>query len=130
MDGELFEKHWMEFGAAGSLAPFVVQYQFFTPALLYVYGRFNDRPIFDFAAQYAGSFRVYHRLFDHEIFRGMETPDGDPAWNRALWAIERSAWPAFEQWMLSITFSDAATRTVIRVGSQDVSAADPLFVDL
>ena len=105
------------------------RYCFFTPALLYLYGRFNDQPLVDFLADYKKPVHLMHALFDHPIFGGLETPDGNADWNRALWAIAREALPAFEAYILSVTMHDTPHHLVFRIGAQDLWLPDPLAVD-
>jgi hypothetical protein len=125
---EIAPKYQMRFGNADRLSQFE-EYQFFTPALLYIYGRFNDRPLLDFMQETKQEVRLMHRLFNQPIFRGFHTPDGNTDWCRALWAVERTIWDAFENFMLSVVMSEASAGCVYGAGSQDVQIVDPLAID-
>ena len=118
----------MSFGAAVMLAPFTGQYQFFTPALLYLHGRFHDAPLIDFTEESKIDPIYLHKRFQNRIFSGMDC-GSDPAWNYVLWAIPRYHWPAFEAFMLSLALYCPETENVYRVGSQDLSIVDPLAAD-
>lgn len=119
-------KHWMNFGKGERLSQFD-RYVFFTPAPLYIHGQFDDRPLVDFLAQTKKVAHFMHHLFDKPIFEGLDTPNGNKDWNRALWAMEADAWPEFESFMLAVTPFDLARRSVWRVGAQDLDVLDPLW---
>lgn len=120
-------KYPLAVGAAESLAALTAEYAFFTPAVLYLYGGFTDAPLADFANSRAGDFRIYYKLFDRPLFRGLEAPsNGDRAWNHALWAVGRGVWDAFSTFLLSLTLADAAGRFVYGVGARTLSVPDPI----
>jgi hypothetical protein len=119
------EKFEMNFGAATSLAPFTARYKFFSPALLYLFGRFNDGPLVDFAAEDKPKYLYLYRKFDTKIFSGMDC-GYDPSWNYVLWGMPLDYWPAFESFMLSLALYDPAEQNVYRVGAQDVHIFDPI----
>jgi hypothetical protein len=127
--GQVAPKFEMKFGAASGLHEFGDQYQFFSPALLYIFGRFDDGPLLQFMAEKAPDLRIMFHRFARRLFKGMVTPDGDENWNYALWAMESSIWPVFENYLLSFAITDSEHQCVFKVGAQDLTIADPLTVD-
>ena len=117
----------IDFGSAESLAPFEREYAFYTPALLYLFGRFYDGPLNDFSANHKlENCYMYHK-FDAPIFSGFSN-GGPPDWNYALWAMRREHWSRFESFILSLAFHHPSERNVIRFGVQHTEVLDPLAV--
>lgn len=129
MSGEKAPKFEMRFGQSERLGDFIGRYQFFSPALLYLYGRFTDEPFIQYMAEKNGNLKLMYRKFRHSLFRDMDTPDGDPDWNYVLWAVERDHWPDLERFLVSVMFFDHHDRWMMKVGSMDVSIIDPLGAD-
>lgn len=126
---EIVEKCTMGFGQAEGLGAFTEAYRFFSPALPYLYGRFTDRFLVQFLAEMSGQIDFLHHRFERSLFAGMESPDGDGAWNSVLWALDVSVYPDFEKFLLSVAVSDPARGSLYRVGVQDVEIVDPLWHD-
>ena len=125
--GDDAPKYPMTFGKAERLGVFE-NYRFFTPALLYLYGRFTDAPLVQFLDEHPDA-RFLHYRFDRPLFTGLDTPDTDNEWNYVLWAIEVEHWEALDNWLLSVTMVDEPGMAVYRVGANDLVIMDPLVAD-
>lgn len=121
-------KTHMTFGSADRLVVFQ-NYKFFTPGLLYLFGKFFDQPLIQFMADMNKEIHYLHHRFDVPIFNGMQSLHTDGDWNHVLWAIEAEYWAAFESFILSVTLFDSAEQATYRVGVQDVLIPDPLYCD-
>lgn len=128
MSDEVVPKYRMTFGSADRLGVFE-QYRFFSPALPYLHGRFNDDYLLDFMRGYPAEVRLMWHKFSKPLFRGMQAPDGDREWNFGLWAVEADVYPALESFLLSVSLIDSDRKVTYRLGAQDVLIADPLRVD-
>jgi hypothetical protein len=126
--GHVVEKFEMTFGAAEGLHRFTDQVQFFSPALLYLYGRFTDEPFVQFMAE-QGEIKLMHHHFKQPIFLGFEAGDGDKAWNHVLWGVLKEHYEALENYILSVVLTSVEERWMARVGAQDVTILDPLQID-
>lgn len=124
------EKFEMTFGGAEGLHCFTDEVQFFTPALLYMYGRFTDEPLAQFMNEQDGGLQVMHRRFQQPIFKGFEAPmTGNKDWNYVLWGVVKEKYKALENYLLSVSFTASAEGWLSRIGAQDVTILDPLAVD-
>ncbi len=124
------EKFEMTFGEAEGLHCFTDEVQFFTPALLYMYGRFTDEPLAQFMNEQDGALQVMHHRFEKPIFQGFEAPmTGNKDWNHVLWGVIKEKYQALENYLLSVTFTASAESWLSRIGAQDATILDPLAVD-
>jgi hypothetical protein len=121
-------KEPLKFGTASRLSD-LSTLSFFTPALLYVHGGYDDGPLLRFMEDMDDEVFIGHYRFNSAIFTGFETSDGDKDWNHVLWAVHRHIWPAFESYMISVAVIHHKFRVVCRAGAQDITIADPLFVE-
>lgn len=123
-------KYALNVGSAKALSEMTDEYEFFTPAILYLYARFRDAPLADFVYMVHRDCKFYFHRFDRPVFAGLEAKSNkDPAWNFALWAVKREHWPLFCDWMVSLTFTYGDTKSVCAVGEQRLTVLDPLAVD-
>ena len=82
-------KHKLNVGFAESLAA-MTDYQFFTPAVLYLHGAFTDGPLIDFMFNEQRDIRLHYHVSRTKIFNGLEAPsNGNVLWNHALWAVAK-----------------------------------------
>lgn len=123
------EKFEMAFGKAEGLYRFLEEVQFFSPALLYLYGRFTDEPLAQFMNEQDASLQIMHHRFKSAIFQGFEHVSGDVAWNYVLWGVLKEKYQALENYLLSVSFTASAEGWLSRIGAQDVTILDPLAVD-
>lgn len=122
-------KYELKTGAAG-LTDLTGEYTFFTPAILYVHGNFQDGPLIDFMYDLNVEVKFYYKQFRKPLFRGLEArTNGDPAWNFALWAVRSEYFQALNDFLVSVTLTYRDDHTVAGVGEQLVSIPDPLRVD-
>ncbi len=124
------EKRELKVGQARSLAPLLDDFAFFTPAVLYLHGRFRDAPLADFVYMVAPDCKFYYRKFHRPMFRGLDAPsNGNPDWNFVLWAVRKDHWEDFANWMVSLTLTYEDERAVAGIGEQRFDVIDPLAAD-
>jgi len=123
-------KHELRLGNAESLLALSAEYTFFTPAILYLYGRFRDAPLFDFVHMVQPAAKFYYKKFSKPIFKGLEArSDGNADWNFVLWAIQKEYWSDFSAWMVSLTLTYQDSQDVAGIGEQHLEIIDPLAHD-
>lgn len=123
------KKHELRLGRATSLADLQTEYVFFTPALLYVLSIVDDRPLCDLMWELGRDIPIYFKKFTWPMFRRLETPDGDRAWNHALWAVRPEHWEYFLDFYCSIAIRNHDKKQLYRVAAQDVVVVDPVRVE-
>jgi len=114
--------------AATSLSQFK-KYRFFTPAILYLRGMFDERPLVDFQQSINRHVRFLYHNFMRPVFSGLHDLDGNTGWNHTLWAIEEELWEKFESFMVSVTSTASVSRRLYRTVIQNVVIPDPLGAD-
>jgi hypothetical protein len=125
----LVRKYELKPGRAKALGE-LTEFRFFTPAALYLHGRFTDAPLADFLAARPEA-RLFFKRFQRPVFRGLEArSNGDPGWNFGLWAVAAEHWRAFNDFLVSLTFTYQDERAVAGVGEQEFDVLDPLAADL
>jgi hypothetical protein len=116
--------------ATESLAVMTDEYHFFSPAILYLHARFTDAPLIDLMYEQQRDIKVYYRLFQREVFRGLEAPsNGNRDWNHALWAVKWDDWQTLSDFLVSLTFFSRVGRRAMRVAEQKICIIDPLRID-
>jgi len=125
----VLQKYELRLGKAKSLCELAADFVFFTPAVLYLKGRFIDAPLADFVYMMAPDCKFYFKKFGRPVFRGLTAPNGDVDWNFVLWAIPKHHWEAFSAWMVGITLTYADTKEVAGIGEQRFEVVDPLAAD-
>ena len=129
-DDQFLLKRPLKFAdSVNNLQPFLTHFTFFTPAPAYLWGYFQDIILQDFQLQRGEVVEFYHARFKCPIFGGLETPDGDDAWNCVLWAIESRHWEAFANHVCGAVMNDEARKAVFRYAIQELTVADPLTID-
>jgi len=116
-------------GNAESLASMESDYAFFTPAALYLHGRFTDMYLADFIQDFASDCKFLWHKFRYPLFRGLEDADKAPDWNFVLFAVERGYWEAFCAFINTITVSDSNRKQLWRYGTQDLIVTDPVALE-
>lgn len=122
------EKEELRIGQAESLKAMGDEFVFFTPAILYRFGVISDAPLIDFLTEYGKYCLFYYKLFDYALFAGLEFPDGDACWNRALWAVHKEHWAPFVDFMTSMAVSVRELEALHLIGMQTVRIMDPVVV--
>lgn len=118
-------KYRIKFEGARQLAD-VPGYVWFTPAALYLWGRFTELQLGDLVESTA--LRIFWYRFDRPLFAGFEV-GGDKDWNHTLWAVEAESWEKLVDRMLELMLLDRPSKSVYRYALQQLSIADPLVVD-
>jgi len=126
-DEQRVPKYPMDFGQADSLDSFS-NYQFFTPAILYLLGGFQDQSWAQMMLDLDQDLTLMFHRFDRPVFSGITAPDGDKEWNYVLWATTQEEWQSIESYLLSMVFMDKPNRRMHKVGAQDVTVYDPLHL--
>lgn len=125
------KKYQLPVGLARGLHEMAGDFAFFTPAPLYLYGRFRDAPLADYAAAVLpADVRFYYHKFSSGVFSGLDAPsNGDRDWNCVLWAVHTRFWPSFADWMVSLALTYGDVGEIAGVGLQEFTVPDPLAVD-
>ncbi len=124
------KKYPLRLGNAKSLLEMSDEYTFFTPAILYLHGRFRDAPLADFTYMLAPDCKFYFHRFAKPIFRGLVAlSNGNADWNYVLWAVPKQHWDALAAWLVSVTLTYEDEKMVAGIGEQELRIVDPLAVD-
>lgn len=124
------DRHWMQIGQAATLKDLSAEYAWFSLALMYSRVPLMGRdPWADYVAEsgHDETFQVTIK-FDRPIFRGLEIGT-NREYNHVLWAIERERWDDYCKWMGRVSFVDRDQQTAVRLRTQTLSIADPLYFD-
>lgn len=111
------------------LFPFCERYAFFSPAILYLWGRFTDAVLIDFLETIQRRVEFYHYKFNLPLFQNLNAYNGDPSWNHVLWAVEKEFWPQFIDHLCAAVLTDSIQGHVYRIGYQEFQIVDPLCLD-
>ena len=122
---EVVPKKRVVFSNVRSLAA-VEKYVWYTPALVYLWGRFSDTPLTDIV-QRVGSPVLWYR-FDKPFFEGLEAGQ-DTSWNHILWGCPRESWDKFVDAVLETAQFDLSRRILYTYALQETQIYDPLTVD-
>ena len=101
-------------------------YTWYTPALLYLWGRFTDINLADLMAKY--DFKIYWYLFDKPIFNGLNFKE-DRSWNHLLWAAPNADWNNIVNGILETVQFDIPNKLLFQYALQSMDVYDPLYVD-
>jgi len=118
-------KYKVKFEGAGTLTD-IPGYVWFSPAALYLWGKFTDVQLSDIMTR--KDVAVFWYKFDKPIFKGF-TAYGDVAWNHTLWAVAEDKWDRFVDAMLELIMLDRDSKTVFSYALQYLTVLDPLYVD-
>jgi len=118
-------KYKIEFKNATTLTS-IAGYQWYTPALLYLWGRFTEVNLADLIVKY--NFKVFWYLFDKPIFQGLNYKD-DKSWNHMLWACSNDDWKNLVDGILETVQFDIPNKLLFQYALQSFEIPDPLFVD-
>jgi len=103
-------------------------WEIFTPALLYLYGGFNDEMLLDFMDLYGKEIKFYHYKFSRKLFSGFEVYD-DLSWDYVLWFVNKDQWIYFEIYSKAIVIKDPARQAIRAFDPHLVVVYDPLILD-
>lgn len=122
-------KHELHIGRAESLASFLPELHFFTPAIIYKLGIIGDQPLIDYQWELRREVCFFYKKFRMPIFRGLDLPDGDGDWNHVLWAMRSEHWPSFQDFYCSVIVRNYETNQVSQIATQELSIVDPLYLE-
>lgn len=125
----VIRKRPLPIGHAESLRAMAADFTFFTPAALYLHGKFGDAPLIDYMAELGEDVPLYYHRFDRPVFAGLETASGDADWNHVLWAVRREYWRSLLDFICSLTIAVCAERSTYRYGQQLFAIVDPIAAD-
>ena len=117
------------------LSAFTDHLVFFTPALLYLRGRFRDDLLHDYASDRNVDLTIYGKTFRRPLFRGLEAADGDAHWNHTLWAVRSGVWEGsgvnhgLRDFLLTAKLTDSRRRVMYGIGVQRLVVLDPQVFD-
>jgi hypothetical protein len=118
-------KYRIEFQQAGKLAD-VPGYVWYTPAMLYLWGRYSETNLADAVQRH--DLRIFWYRFDKPVFSGF-TANGDPAWNHTLCAVQEEQWPKLVDSVLETVQFDIPNATLYQYALQKLTLPDPLTLD-
>lgn len=119
-------KYRVEFSQTKLLSS-VRGYVWFTPAMLFLWGRFSEVNLSDIVQQQ--DLKLFWYRFDKAIFQGFDS-GGNVSWNHTLWAVEEAKWPKFVDAVLETVQFDLENSLLYQYGLQSVSVPDPLAMDI
>lgn len=118
-------KYQIVFKNAGKLSD-IPGYVWYTPAILYLWGRYTDINLSDIVQQY--DLQIFWYRFDFPVFRGF-TANGDPGWNHVLWAAKEEQWPKLVDAILESVQFDIPQKLLYQYALQQFTILDPLTMD-
>lgn len=118
-------KYRIQFANAAMLSD-IPGYVWYTPALLYLWGRFTEINLADIVAR--TQLRIYWFRFDQPIFSGL-SHNGDMTFDHLLWAAECEQWPKLVDAILETVQFDLHAKRVYHYATQEVQVVDPLAQD-
>lgn len=125
---EIVRAHELRFSQAADLCDLAKDYQFYTPALLYLYVRLFDRdPYLNFVQEYGKPVVPVSLKLEQPVFAGLNAgPIG--VWNHYLYGMEKEHFGPFSSWLGALTFTDRELGLVARVRFTDIEIVDPLWL--
>ena len=123
---EVVPKRKVTFGGTLRSLAAADKYVWYTPALMYLWGRFSDTPLIDITRRTNCPILWYR--FDEPIFRGLELGP-DNSWNYMLWACPREHWDGLVDGVLETAQFDLPKRLLYTYALQVTKVYDPLVVD-
>lgn len=126
MEGRV-DKNEMRLGRTPLLANTLNDLVWFTPAILYLHGAFQDRFLLDFAASFPQGDDVFYGFyrFDRALFAGLGAPDGDEEWNHVLFCVEKHFWEDFKKFMVTIVLQHSPKNWHAEIVHQRMEIPDP-----
>jgi hypothetical protein len=102
-------------------------YAWYTPAALYLWGRFTEKNLSDLVEKY--NLSVYWYQFDKPIFSGFAHGE-DKAWNHLLWAVRIDEYQKLVDGILETVQFDLDKNVLYQYALQKLKIYDPLNTDL
>jgi hypothetical protein len=118
-------KYKVEFERANKLSD-VPGYVWYSPAVLYIWGRYSEVNLSDLVQQH--DIQIFWYRFDKPVFKGF-TVNGDSAWNYVLWAAREDQWQKICETILETVQFDIPKQQLYQYALQSLTVYDPLNVD-
>ncbi len=118
-------KYQIKFENAGKLAD-VPGYVWYTPAMLYIWGRYSETNLADAVQQH--DIQIFWYRFDKPVFSGFAA-GGDQAWNHILWAAREDQWQRLVDAILETVQFDIPGKRLYQYALQQLTIQDPLTLD-
>lgn len=118
-------KYQIEFKNANKLAD-ISGYVWYTPAMLYVWGRYSEKNLADIVQRH--DVKIFWYRFDKPVFTGF-TVGADSSWNHILWAASESHWPKLIDAILETVQFDIPNAKLYQYALQRLTILDPLLSD-
>jgi hypothetical protein len=119
-------KYQIKFSNAAKLSD-VPGYVWYSPAALYLWGRFTEKNLSDLVAKY--DFKIFWYRFERPIFSGFEF-NQDSSWNSLLWAAEEEVFPKIVDGILETVQFDLDRDLLYQYALQKLKIYDPLNTDI
>lgn len=119
-------KYQIQFKNATSLGN-IQGYTWYSPAALYLWGRFTEKNLSDLVEKY--NLTIFWYRFDKPIFKGFDFKD-DRSWNQLLWASKHEDFPRLVDGILETVQFDLDKSVLYQYALQKLTVYDPLNVDL
>lgn len=114
-------KYQVKFENARQLSD-IQGYQWYTPAALYLWGRFSETNLGEIVSR--TDVKIFWYKFDKPVFQHF-----GPEWNHILWAASDEDWPKIVDGVLETVQFDIPQEALYQYGLQGLSILDPLHVD-
>jgi hypothetical protein len=118
-------KYRVTFQQAGKLAD-VPGYVWYTPAPIYIWGRYSEVNLGDLVQQF--DVQIFWYRFDKPVFTGFAVND-DHGWNHVLWAAREDQWKTIVDTILETVQFDLPNAKLYQYALQNLKVYDPLSVD-
>ena len=118
-------KYRVTFQQASKLAD-VPGYVWYTPAPIYIWGRYSEVNLADMVQQF--DIKIFWYKFEKPVFSGF-TVNGDPSWNHVLWAAQEDQWKKLSDTILETVQFDVPGKKLYQYALQRLSIYDPLSVE-
>lgn len=118
-------KYQIKFEKAGKLSD-IQGYTWYTPAALYLWGKFSEVNLSDIVQQ--DDIKVFWYRFAKPLFKNFHV-GSDVGWNHTLWAAKEGDWKKIVDRVLESVQFDIATKSIYQYALQSVEICDPLFAD-
>lgn len=118
-------KYRIKFERANKLSD-IPGYVWYTPAAMYLWGRFTDINLSDIVKD--ADIKIFWYKFDQPIFRNFEA-GADKDWNHTLWAAREDQWKYLVDRVLESIQFDIAKEIVYQYALQTITIYDPLNLD-
>jgi hypothetical protein len=109
-----------------TLKELLVDYQFYTPALLHLTVPLTIDPFDVFCAEIGEDVQRYSLTFDTPLFNGLIHPSGDVTWNHALFCLSNEYFDKYITWIGQCAFNDSSKQLFRRIRTQVITILDPL----